>query len=413
MHKSVVKNKQMRRIAIFLLLFAVVVSRAQGVSGDSIVENRDTVVPWPRCLVDHIDTLLQAPMFDSSVVGIEIYDLTADSVIYAYNNHQRLRPASTMKMVVAVAALDRLGGDYRLKTRLYHTGEVRDSTLYGDIYCRGGMDPLFDNDDMNAFVRSLHDEGIDTILGNIYADLSMKDTLLLGEGWCWDDDNPRLTPLLVCGKDRFVSRFVERLQSAGIVFVGETLRAETPRDAREICCRTHTIDQLLYRMMKKSDNLFAEALFYNLAARQGGRRASARDGRRAVNRLITLLGLDADDYYVADGSGLSLYNYLSPRLEVAFLRYAYNNRSIYTHLLPSMPIAGDDGTLAKRMRGTAAQYNVKAKTGTVTGISALAGYCTAPNGHRLCFSIMNSGIPCATIGRNFQDRLCIAMCEIE
>lgn len=404
----------MRRVIYLLLLSAVVVSRAQVVVNDTlaVVEHDTLAVPWPRCLAEHIDTMLQAPMFDSSVVGIEIYDLTADSVIYAYNNRQRLRPASTMKMVIAVAALDRLGGDYRLKTRLYHTGEVRDSTLYGDLYCRGGMDPLFDNDDMNAFVRSLCEAGIDTIRGNIYADLSMKDTLMMGEGWCWDDDNPRLTPLLICGKDRFISRFVERLRAVGIIFEGDTLRAVTPEPSRELCCRTHTIDRLLRRMMKKSDNLFAEALFYNLAVRQGGRGASARQGRQAVNRLITLLGFDADDYYVADGSGLSLYNYLSPRLEVAFLRYAYNNRSIYTRLLPSLPIAGDDGTLATRMRGTAAQYNVRAKTGTVTGISALAGYCTAPNGHRLCFSIMNAGIPRAAIGRTFQDRLCVAMCTM-
>lgn len=404
----------MRRVIYLLLLSAVVVSRAQVVVNDTlaVVEHDTLAVPWPRCLAEHIDTMLQAPMFDSSVVGIEIYDLTADSVIYAYNHRQRLRPASTMKMVIAVAALDRLGGDYHLKTRLYHTGEVRDSTLYGDLYCRGGMDPLFDNDDMNAFVRSLCEAGIDTIRGNIYADLSMKDTLMMGEGWCWDDDNPRLTPLLICGKDRFISRFVERLRAVGIIFEGDTLRAVTPGQSRELCCRTHTIDRLLRRMMKKSDNLFAEALFYNLAVRQGGRGASARQGRQAVNRLITLLGFDADDYYVADGSGLSLYNYLSPRLEVAFLRYAYNNRSIYTRLLPSLPIAGDDGTLATRMRGTAAQYNVRAKTGTVTGISALAGYCTAPNGHRLCFSIMNSGISRAAIGRTFQDRLCVAMCTM-
>jgi D-alanyl-D-alanine carboxypeptidase/D-alanyl-D-alanine-endopeptidase (penicillin-binding protein 4) len=129
-----------------------------------------------------------------------------------------------------------------------------------------------------------------------------------------------------------------------------------------------------------------------------------------VNRLINKLGFRPSDYYIADGSGLSLYNYVSPELEVAFLRYAYANEDIYQHLIDAMPIAGVDGTLEKRMRSGYAHTNVKAKTGTVTGVSALTGYCTAANGHQLCFSIINMGIRKAAIGRNFQDHFCEALC---
>ena len=63
------------------------------------------------------------------------------------------------------------------------------------------------------------------------------------------------------------------------------------------------------------------------------------------------------------------------------------------------------------MVGTSAQGNVRAKTGTVTAVSALAGYCTAPNGHRLAFSIINQGVRRTSDGRNFQDRVCIALCQ--
>ena len=58
------------------------------------------------------------------------------------------------------------------------------------------------------------------------------------------------------------------------------------------------------------------------------------------------------------------------------------------------------------MRGTAAQGNVKAKTGTVEGVSTLSGYCIAASGNVLCFSIMNQGIRHTSTGRNFQDRVC-------
>jgi D-alanyl-D-alanine carboxypeptidase/D-alanyl-D-alanine-endopeptidase (penicillin-binding protein 4) len=62
------------------------------------------------------------------------------------------------------------------------------------------------------------------------------------------------------------------------------------------------------------------------------------------------------------------------------------------------------------MKGTFAEENVKAKTGTVTGVSALAGYCTAANGNQLCFSIINQGIMKSDPGRNFQDKVCNALC---
>jgi len=70
-----------------------------------------------------------------------------------------------------------------------------------------------------------------------------------------------------------------------------------------------------------------------------------------------------------------------------------------------------DGTLSTRMRRGHARGNVRAKTGTVQGVSSLAGYCIAKNGHLLCFSIINMGIRYSSSGRNFQDRVCEAMCK--
>lgn len=152
-----------------------------------------------------------------------------------------------------------------------------------------------------------------------------------------------------------------------------------------------------------------EALFYQIAA-QGGRKGAGR--KQAVvhyNDLIRHIGLDASHYQIADGSGLSLYNYLTPELLGRMLRFAYNDDDIYRHLDPSLPIAGQDGSLRKRLRGSSAAGNVHAKTGTVEGVSTLSGYCRAANGNMLCFSIMNQGIRHTATGRNFQDRVCRAL----
>ena len=378
------------------------------VAMDSIAE--PVALPWPQNVQARLDAILLSRQFQTTQIGLQVYDLTADSVIYQYNERQQMRPASTMKMINAVTTLDKLGGNYQFRTRLYYTGKVDSCVLRGNLYCKGGMDPAFNIDDLNAFVESVKRLGVDTIRGNICADLSMKDGDRWGEGWCWDDDNPSLSPLLVGKKDRFMSRFLQELRNARIVFIGDTLRGTTPTGAREICTRAHTIDQILDRMMKNSDNLYAESMFYQLAASAGGK-ATAKTGRTMVNRLIQKMGMNPGNYYIADGSGLSLYNYVSAELEVAFLRYAYRNTNIYNHLLPSMPIAGVDGTLENRMRTGFAHGNVKAKTGTVTGVSALAGYLTAANGHRLCFSIINQGQRKAKTIRPYQDRICEALCK--
>jgi D-alanyl-D-alanine carboxypeptidase/D-alanyl-D-alanine-endopeptidase (penicillin-binding protein 4) len=366
---------------------------------------------WQQSVQMRIDRLLQSNIFNTSQVGMQIYDLTADSVIYTHNERQMMRPASTMKMVTAVTAIDRLGGSYQFKTSLKYTGTIEDKTLKGNLYCIGGFDPRFNSDDMNAFVESLRKMGIDTIRGYIYADLSMKDRDTLGEGWCWDDDNPVLSPLLISRKDKFIDRFISELHDAGIVTDASTGQATAPPDAYDVCARFHTIDQILMKMMKESDNLYAESMFYQIAASTGARPAKARNARSVVKKLIDKVGLQSSRYRIADGSGLSLYNYLSPELEVRMLRYAYHNDNIYLHLYPSLPIAGKDGTLRKRMRSTFASGNVHAKTGTVTGVSCLAGYCTASNGHTLCFSIMNQGVMHVSNGRAFQDRVCNVLCS--
>lgn len=397
---------------ILLLLWAAVAASAQETEEPDTfqVDSIDVALPWPQNIQYRLDSLLRHPMFETSTVGLEVYDLTADSILYKVNEHQMLRPASTMKLLTAITAIDKLGGSYQFRTQLYYTGKVEDHTLTGDLYCVGGFDPRFNIDDMNAFVESIRRMGVDTIRGSIVADRSMKDADLLGEGWCWDDDNPPLSPLTIGRNTQFVDRFIRQLVDDGVVLDVRISDGTLPDSAFHLCSRFHSIDQILLRMMKQSDNFYAEAMFYQLAAHQGHRPARAKDAAAIVKRLISKVGLGHRPYRIADGSGLSLYNYLSADLEVRLLRYAYRNSTVYLHLLPSLPVAGSDGTLRNRMRGSFAADNVKAKTGTLEGVSALAGYCTAANGHRLCFSIINQGIMHTSNARRFQDRVCNALC---
>ena len=359
-----------------------------------------------------LDSLLRDPMFETSQVGLMVYDLTADSAIYAYNHRQLMRPASTMKLVTAITALDQLGCKYEYATRIYYDGIITDSTLTGNIYCVGGFDPTLTSDDVVTLAECVRKLGVDSIRGLLVADRTMKEALDYGEGWCWDDDNPMLTSLTIGRKNVFLIQFAEEIARLGVNL--ERVRLEEgrrPMSARLLASCKHPISLVLERMMKMSDNFHAESMFYQTAASANKGVARAADARNITKRLINKIGLKADNYKIADGSGLSLYNYVSPELLTMLLRYAWRQPVIRDVLLESLPIAGVDGTLKDRMRSASTKGNVRAKTGTLTGISSLAGYCTAANGHALCFAIINQGVMRNQIGRNFQDRVCRALCE--
>ncbi len=358
-----------------------------------------------------LDSLLEDPLFETSQVGLMVYDLTADSALYTYNHRQMLRPASCMKLVTSITALDALGPNYEYQTALYYTGSIQGRTLVGNIYCVGGFDPMITQADVITLASSIRQLGVDSIRGLIVADRSMKESLDYGEGWCWDDENPMLIPLTIGRKDNFTSTLAEEIARLGVNLEKvELMQGRKPAQAKmiDVCC--HSIKQVLQRMMKDSDNFYAESMFYQTAASTGHHPATAVDARNITKKLINRLGLDANRYRIADGSGLSLYNYVTVELLVKLLRHAWRTPSIAKALMPALPVAGVDGTLKSRMQNTLAQGNVRAKTGTLTGISSLAGYCTAPNGHELAFAIINQGILDKTTGKAFQDRVCQVLC---
>lgn len=368
---------------------------------------------WQAAKQMALDSLCQSPIFETTQLGLYVYDLTDEKPLYAVNATHRMRPASCQKIVTAVTALHFLKGDYKLKTDFRITGNIVSRTLQGDLYVIGGMDPLVTRNELQQVAANIKQQtGIDSIAGTIVYDLSMRENTPMGWGWCWDDDYGPLSALLVDGKDTFEQYWLQALSNAGIGLRSKTgMYAVTDKQARSVCTIHHSIDNLLEPMMKKSDNIFAECLFYQIAASTGTKYAGHKQTTQRTEELMKRINLNPDNYKVADGSGLSLYNYASPEMLVSMLNYAWRTPSIREHLLPSLPIAGVDGTLQKRMVSTKAESNVRAKTGTVTGIVSLAGYLTATNGHVLTFCIINQGINTPAPGRSFQDKVCQELCR--
>lgn len=369
-------------------------------------------VTWRDTIQAGLDALCQQPLLETTQLGLYVYDLTDNQPLYTRNITQRMRPASNQKLVTSISALHYLGGDYSFRTDLRISGTVANGVLQGDVYVVGGMDPMLSSANLAEMADALRKAGISRISGNLYTDLSMKDDLPYGWGWCWDDKDGSLSALMVDAKDKFVTEWSRALTKAGIRCGRSGIKVQAvPADTRSVCCITHTIDEVLQPLLKNSQNIYAECLFYQIAAFSGQKNAGRKQAADLINELIARLGLEPDRYQIADGSGLSLYNYVTPELLVRLLNYAYSNPSIFQHLYPALPVAGVDGTLSRRMQETRAYGNVHAKTGTLYGISTLAGYLTARNGHMLSFCIMNQGISAGREGRDFQDEVCIQLCE--
>ena len=369
---------------------------------------------WQAAKQQALDQLCLSPFFETTQLGLYVYDLTDGEPLFAVNAAQRMRPASCQKVVTAVTALNFLGGDYKLTTDFRITGTVSGGVLNGDLIVVGGMDPLVTPDELlQAAATIKQQQGIERIAGNILYDRSMRENAPLGWGWCWDDDYGPLSALLVNGKDNFEQSWLNALSQAGIrtSSTGSGQGAKGKQQQRSVYAIRHYLDDLLVPMMKNSDNIFAECLFYQTAASTRKKGAGHKEAEQRTSELLSKIGLEPDHYKVADGSGLSLYNYVSAEMLVAMLGYAWRTESIREHLLPSLPVAGYDGTLQKRMIGTVAEGNVRAKTGTVTGISSLAGYATTTGGHVLAFAIINQGVGSAAMGRSFQDKVCQELCR--
>ena len=262
-----------------------------------------------------------------------------------------------------------------------------------------------------------------TIKNQTLSDNPEKEELNASRNWMEKENNILVTGNVQSAKrlritvsnsaNFFMHTFMERAKEKGIQLPAYVY-GELPKDSSAVFFArlSHPFSLVLQRAMKNSDNLSAEAILYNTAAKESGKKHLGReDGVKVIQRVISELGLNPKDYNLVDGCGVSLYNYVSPELLVAYLRYAYSQKPIFDELYPALPIAGVDGTLGGRMKEGKAYKNVHAKTGSVTGVSSLAGYATASNGHIIAFSVINQNVMSSAKARAFQDKVCELLCE--
>ena len=191
----------------------------------------------------------------------------------------------------------------------------------------------------------------------------------------------------------FVNQLRDALEANEIDVFGAAVDIDTLADPprREdgillLASHSPSLSSLAATMMKLSQNLFAETLLKTLGGSSPP--ATVEAGRLVVQKTLTSWGIDKADVHVADGSGLSPYNLATPSALVAILTRGARDARLRGPFEEALPIAGRDGTLAHRLKGTAAEGNVRAKTGSLSNARAISGYVSSADGEPLVFSIL-------------------------
>jgi len=369
-----------------------------------------------------------APLLSGGALGpgrspAHVIDVATGEVLYTSADDPTV-PASTMKLVTAASVLDALGPDTRLRTRVAVVDPAATTPRVvivgaGDPSLRstgakvGGagtsLTPASLQELAAATARALALRGITRVrvrydasafsgpavhpswarsfpAAGIVAPVS---ALVVDQGRRTQGGVSRVAdPAAEAGRD-----FADQLAAAGVTVRGEPKELATPEEASTLAyVESPTVGVLVERMIATSDNDYAEILGRVAAAASGEPASFAGVAERAA-QVLTELGVDDAGARFADASGLSRSNRLAPSTLTGLLAATSAG---YGSIHSGLPVAGATGSLAARFRTSdqqPARGVVRAKTGTLTGVGALAGYASRPDGRLLAFGFVDGSTP--------------------
>jgi serine-type D-Ala-D-Ala carboxypeptidase/endopeptidase (penicillin-binding protein 4) len=342
--------------------------------------------------------------------------------------------ASNTKLFTTSTALERLGSDATLETRVWADGPLASDVLRGDLYLVGDGDPALASKDfarrnglpltsLGQLSRQVKDAGVARVKGDVLADDTVFDRVRGVPDSNWRT-SPYIGPLSGLSYNSGLSgggfaddpalaaahELRDDLEKRGIGVAGEVRLGEASATLKGsdplALVRSPEIATLVEETNRVSNNFFAEMLLKRLAA-TSGKRGTTKRGTEKVESFAHELGTDV---HASDGSGLTRSNTASPR-EVGELLVAMLEHDAAKPFRESLALAGREGTLAERMRGSAAEGNCEAKTGSLSDVSALSGYCEA-GGHTLAFSILMNSAD-VNQARALQDKMAAAIARYQ
>jgi len=347
-------------------------------------------------------------------------DLESGDVVFARHARLSLAPASTEKLPVSYALLVRLGPSHRIVTSVYGEGGLEGTTWHGDLVLKGRGDPTLALASLRSLALQVRALGIRHVTGSVVGDETFFDARRTGPAW-----KPSFlryaAPLsaLVVDRGRYGSHrpalgaadaFRRALAAAGVQVAGGARTGAAETEEIELASvSSPPLVQLVRSVNRHSDNFTAEQLLKHLAAVETGRGTTAA-GAAIVMRTLRDAGIPLDGVRIADASGLSLANRVTAEALVGVLRAAWTKPALRGTFVSSLAVAGESGTLRKRLRGTPAAGAVYAKTGTTRQACTLAGYVRG----RYVFAVLQNGAPVSySWSRVAQDRFVTVLARAE
>lgn len=398
-----------------------------------------------------IDKTIAQSSINKGAVSVSVKDTTTGKVVYRLNDKQPTMPASTLKLITLGASLDTLGYDYEFSTKLYKTTNNDLYLKLGadPFLTSGGLntlmekavkekkitspkiiyidDYIFDktewgegwqwDDDLNPLMPKFSSYNIDKnllsiiisptnpgspaqIYTNKFYPITFMNLVTTGkENDIELNRNNSIAPniLNISGtinkqiteeipinnpKRYFILRLEDAIQSAKMDYYGGFPQKKTPTTNVYLVAEIkHPISQAIKAILMDSNNFVAETVFKLAGAKLVNNTGSLQHSQEMLNAYFNKIGIDAQDIKIVDGSGVSKNNIITANFMTDYLVKQFKNESLKN----SMPTAGE-GTLKNRMLYF--KDNLRAKTGTLSDVSSIAGYITSRSGKTYAFDIM-------------------------
>jgi D-alanyl-D-alanine carboxypeptidase/D-alanyl-D-alanine-endopeptidase (penicillin-binding protein 4) len=374
----------------------------------------DAPAPTP----DGVSVALKPKLADAALGShtvVSVADLATGQQLYDQESTAPTVPASTLKVLTAVSALKARGPTYRLETKAVA------GAAPGEVVLVGGGDPTLGGGEKRTFADGARLDDlaaqVKKALGGtpptkVVVDSSLFGAPYSGPGWDPDVEAPSpnaapITALMIDGgrvspanPHGPFNRVAEPDLVAGRSFAaalgvpaGAVSRGTAPAGANQLgAVQSPPMERLVELMLVESDNVIAESLARQVALAKN-QPATFAGGATAMTGVLGELGLPVDGVVLADGSGLSRLNRVTPKLLTqALLLATKDDHPELRAVFPGLPVAGYSGTLQIRYRkagsGAAVAGLVRAKTGSLGGISAVAGILVDADGRALAFSMI-------------------------
>jgi D-alanyl-D-alanine carboxypeptidase/D-alanyl-D-alanine-endopeptidase (penicillin-binding protein 4) len=429
-----------RRLAVTVLLAVALAAAFAAAAADAeSPTDRGGGVPagvTPVLSARRVPDLLAAPAADRRLrtaleaVLAEVRGTTCLRVsvngrtVFATDPGQPMVPASLQKLVTAVVALDVLGPDHRFTTAVVAAAPVTDGVVAGDLFVVGGGDPLLQTDpyerhfehqpqvrtDAEGLADAIVRAGVREVRGGVVGDGSRYDSqryvpswptrfvtqdqtgplgaLTVDDAWAVyppdpdtkvPDEEPAADPA-----QHAAALLTDLLETKGVAVAGEPVAGPSPDDAEPVA----TIDspplaEIVGQMLRESDNQTSELLLKEIGLQTGGGGTTAA-GVATVEARLRALELPAEGSVVADGSGLAGATRLPCELVQAILERA----PAASPIAQGLPVAGESGTLAERFLDSPVRGRLRAKTGTLNQVTALAGFVETTQGADIAFTFI-------------------------